>query len=185
MSTNRNIPFFHTITVTVREGVHNSQRQLWAPYEFDGKNYKLIIEPPRRQSISAGEEWEVYPEHSPNGHIVFCHASRRLKTPSGQHPFIERTAEHVRNHWVVEITPRFHADWLWKRGPLESISVQGDTLWIMLTDRMSGQLYTLACSVEYTELWNNRRNPASPRFGGKCSVAGKWYFVHFTDDAEY
>ncbi len=189
MSTNRNLSllpadFPANIVITVREGVHLRQVQWWAPYEFDGKNYKLIINPPRRQSIAAGEEWEVYPEHSPNGHIIFCHASRRLKTASGQHPFVARTAEHVRNHWVVEITPRFRTDWLWKRGPLESVRVSGDTVYIVLTDQLTDQVYGFACPVYETEFWRNRRNPESGRFGGDCEVGGKRYFVHFTDDAE-
>ncbi len=183
MSTNQ-LPFSHTITVTVREGVHLRQVQWWAPYEFDGKNYKLIINPPRRQSIAAGEEWEVYPEHSPNGHIIFCCASRRLKTTAGEHPFIERTAEHVRNRWVVEITPRFRTDyWFWKRGPLESVRVSGDTVYIVLTDQLTDQLYGFACPVYQTEFWCNRRNPESRRFGGDCEVGGRRYFVVFTDDA--
>lgn len=131
----------------------------------------------------AGEEWEVYPEGSPNGRIVFCHPVVRLKTASGQHPFVARTAEHVRNRWVVEVTPKFRTDWMWKRGPLELVSVADETLRIMLSDRSSDQLFTLVVPVWYTESWLNRRNSASQRFGGDCEVAGKRYFVFFSDDA--
>ncbi len=157
------------------------QVQWWAPYEFDGKQYKIIINPPRRESIAAGEEWEVYPEHSPNGHIIFCCASRRLKTASGEHPFVARTAEHVQNHWVVEIKPM--GVWVVsKRGYLKEVKVEGEMLSITFTDwEMKPHLFS--CRVSDTETWNNRRNPASQRFGGECSVAGKRYFVLFTDDA--
>lgn len=188
MSTNHNLSqlphdFPQTITVKVREGEHLRQRQLWAPFAHAGKTFKLIINPTRRNWPVVGEEWVVYPEHSPNGHIVFCHPTHCLRTAAGEHPFVARTAEHVRNHWVVEITPKFRTDWMWKRGPLESVKVHDDQVWITLTDHRSGQLSTWVIPVWYTELWVNRRFPNSPRFSGEFESRGNKYLIHFSDDS--
>lgn len=176
MSTN-SLPFGSpTIVVTVREGFHNRQQQLWAPYEIDGKHYKLVLNA-RRQVPVAGEEWEVFPEHSPNGHIVFCQASRRLKTASGEHPFIERTARHVKNGWMVHI---HRGAPLMQWGNLKGVKVEGETLSITLS--CGGQLFTFTCPVEDMQEWRSRGS--SDRFGYDCYKDGKKYQIIFLDDAK-
>lgn len=180
VSTNRNLSllpanFPQTITAKVQEGEHLRQRQLWAPFVHAGKNYKLVLQY-RWLTPAVGEEWEVFPEHSPNGHIVFCQLSRRLKTATGQHPFVERTARHVRNGWMVHI---HQGSPLMEWGNLKGVKVEGETLSITLS--REGRLFAFTCSIEEIDEWRQSRGQ-NDRFGFDCYKDNKKYQIFFSDD---
>lgn len=73
--------------VTLKEGRHRGETQLWAPVTHDGKTYKLVlsghIQGVRRAPPRVGETWTVWPDRSPNGHVVFCTPHRMVKNDTG------------------------------------------------------------------------------------------------------
>lgn len=89
MSFNNSLPagMSGEFTVTLQEGRHQGESQLWAPVTHNGKTYKFVvsgqIEGLRRLSPKAGETWLVWPDRSPNGHVVFCKPYRMSKDASG------------------------------------------------------------------------------------------------------
>jgi hypothetical protein len=78
------------ITIQWQEGKHRGQCQLYA--HFDGA--KLVLDDRARPSLDgapqAGETWIVYPKKSPNGHIVFVEATRKIANEHGEDPLSKR-----------------------------------------------------------------------------------------------
>ncbi len=59
-----------TVVATFQEGQYKGDKQYWAPFEHAGKHYKLVMT--GGASPAPGYPRTVYPQNSPNGHIVFC-----------------------------------------------------------------------------------------------------------------
>src|SRR5690242_5440750 len=80
--------FPREFVITLRQGAHNGEAQLWAPLSHDGKNYKIVVSNRfvSRVMPKSGETWVVSNPRSPNGHIVFVRADWMQKTASGKHP---------------------------------------------------------------------------------------------------
>ena len=73
MTSNTNLPtgFPEEITTRLHEGRYDGRTQLWAPFEFEGQRYKLVLIG-NTSLCRKGEERTIYALRSPNGHIVFC-----------------------------------------------------------------------------------------------------------------
>lgn len=72
MTLNNKLPtdFPTEITIAFEVSEHKGQHQYQAQFQHNGKRYKLVMTggayPP------PGDTRTVYPQNSPNGHIVFC-----------------------------------------------------------------------------------------------------------------
>lgn len=57
------------ISIAFQEGLHKGRTSYWAHFEHGGKHYKLVMTGGVHPRI--GDVWIVYPQFSPNGHIIF------------------------------------------------------------------------------------------------------------------
>ncbi len=123
-------------TVELQEGTHRGARQLWAPVSHDGHSYRLVMSgqiPGVRVTPQAGETWTVWPDHSPNGHVVFCSPHRMVKDVNGMHPLVASLQTYASDTYCVVVMNERHPHNV-RSGTLKSVSMEGDGLKLNITN---------------------------------------------------
>jgi hypothetical protein len=140
VSLNNNLPagLPGEFTIKLCEGSHRGLPQLWAFADHAGKQYRLVIaEGPRGLSLyepKAGEVWRVYPDHSPNGHVVFCRLIEKLENTEGVHPLLARLQRHLDEGCTVSILDARRGADNFREGMPVSVSIEGSDLRIAITN---------------------------------------------------
>jgi len=148
-----------SFTVQLQEGTHRGERQLWAPVSHDGHSYRLVISGQisgvRSVYPQAGETWDVWPDHSPNGHVVFCRPHRLMKDVSGVHPVLASLSPYVHPDYSVTVKSRGLRTTSYYSGKLKSASVEGGVFRVTITNMKAFRSYEplpdlqIACDPEF------------------------------------
>jgi hypothetical protein len=178
VSLNNNLPagLPSDFTVKLCEGSHKGQPQLWAPAHHEGKSYRLVIAHDRRDLArhepKAGEVWRVYPDHSPNGHVVFCRLTERLENADGMHPLLARLQRYLDEGCTVSILDTRRGADSFREGTPVSASIEGGDLRIAITNVSLN--YRAAPDFEFVvplRHWHERSVPYG-RFSFQTSSEG-------------
>lgn len=126
------------LTVTIQEGTHRGVKQLWAPIQHDGHSYKLVVSGRisgiRCETPHAGETWTLWPDHCPNGHVIFCRPYQKLKDENGVHPLVASLQAYTKKDYRVTILCTERGANHFCEGTLESVTESGDTLTVVARD---------------------------------------------------